>query len=124
MKIEARAIRDNPWWVAEFAIEGREYGTQARRLDLLEGMIRDAAALMTGRAKDSFDIRLTVEDEYVKQLVSAYQESARIAREAEAVAAASSRRAVRELRARNMSMRDIGKLMGISVQRVSQLAKA
>ena len=56
--IEANAVRDDGWWVAEFSLEGKEFGTQARRLDQLESMIKDAASLMTGEPAEEFDVNI------------------------------------------------------------------
>lgn len=122
--INALATRTNKWWVAEFSIDGREYGTQAHRLDLLEPMILDAAALMTGRDSAEFQVSLTIDAPQYSQPVEAYKRAAHIAREAEAEAAQVSRETVQFLRSQHLPMRDIGALMGISPQRVSQLAKA
>lgn len=122
--IDARAIRDDDWWIAEFNLDGHEYGTQAKRLDLLEGMVKDAAALMSGQPEDSFSVSFVIDMPQYLESVNAYKSAAQRAREADDVAARASRDAVRALREANLSMRDIGTLMGISVQRVSQLAKA
>lgn len=46
--IQAEAVKDGQWWVAEFSLDGRAYGTQARRIDQLQDMVADAAALMSG----------------------------------------------------------------------------
>ncbi len=46
--LDTTVTRDRNWWVAECTFHGKEYGTQARRLDQIEEMVKDAAALITG----------------------------------------------------------------------------
>ncbi|MDD7464622.1 MAG: hypothetical protein PUK59_00010 [Actinomycetaceae bacterium] len=123
-RINATAIRDGSWWIAEFTLNGREYGTQAKRLDQLESMVKDAAALMSGEPEDSFSVSFVIDMPQYMDAVNAYKEAAMRAREADEAAAQASRAAVRMLRDTQLPMRDIGTLMGISAQRVSQLARA
>ena len=59
--IDTTVTRDGNWWVAEFTLNGKEYGTQARRLDQIEEMVKDAAALITGDSLDSFAVNVTVD---------------------------------------------------------------
>ncbi|MEW6862690.1 hypothetical protein [Trueperella pyogenes] len=56
--IKATATHAGRWWIGEFTIDGREYGTQARRLDQLEAMIKDAASLMTNEEPDTFTVAI------------------------------------------------------------------
>lgn len=121
--IKATATHSDGWWVAEFSIDGRTYGTQAKRIDKLEDMIFDAATLMTGQPETEFEIELEMAVPQFKSLVDEYRARAEDASRAEQVASETSRRTVKALRKANLSMRDIGALMGISPQRVSQLAK-
>lgn len=37
--IKATAQRDGKWWVIDFAVDGQDYSTQARRLDQVEAMV-------------------------------------------------------------------------------------
>ncbi len=57
--IQAQAVKDGKWWVASFNLDGRNYGTQARRIDQLQDMVADAASLMTGVEKVDFDVAVT-----------------------------------------------------------------
>ena len=59
--LDTTVTRDGDWWGAEFTLHGKEYGTQARRLDQIEEMVKDAAALITGESLDSFTVNITVE---------------------------------------------------------------
>lgn len=122
MNVTAMAQRTGSWW----AIEVPEYPgvfTQARRLDLVPAMVRDAVAAMTGI--DSSDIVVQV-----VPLVPDMDEVVRDAREAKAAAevaqAAASeklRSAARRLVERDLTVRDAGELLGVSPQRISQLVK-
>lgn len=117
------AVRDGKWWVAEFEVEGHPYGTQARRLDQLEGMVRDAASLMTGKPAAEFNVDINAQG-IPGEVVENYRKAAQKASAAEARLSAASRQAVSTLTGAGLSMRDVGALMGLSTQRVSQLAKA
>lgn len=123
-KINATATRHNGWWVAEFAINGKEYGTQAKRLDLLDHMIRDAASLMTGTSQDAFEINIEISGLQNPELIDAYKTASLNAKKAEEQLSTTSRKAIKTLTASGLSMRDIGTIMGISMQRVSQLANS
>lgn len=122
--IRVSAVRDDGWWVGTFTLDGREMGTQARRLDQLEAMVLDAAALMTDRPESDFTALVKVEDPRYADLVDEYRARAEVAAEAEALAARTSRETVAALREDGLPMRDVARLMGISTQRVSQLAHA
>lgn len=120
--LDVSAVRDDGWWVGTFTLDGREMGTQARRLDQLEAMVVDTAALMTGRPESDFTAAVTVEDQRYVDLVDEYRARAAAAAAAEAAAARTSRETVAALRESGLPMRDVAHLMGISTQRVSQLA--
>ena len=122
--IRVSAVRDEGWWVGTFTVDGREMGTQARRLDQLEAMVLDAAALMTDRPESDFTALVEVEDQRYADLVDEYRARAEAAAEAEALAARTSRETVAALREDGLPMREVARLMGISTQRVSQLAHA
>ena len=124
MKLTAKAERSGGWWAVEVPEVPGLY-TQAKRLDQVEGMVRDAAALLTGRPEDSFEITIepqvpevvAVTLEHSHQLTD---EAARLQREA----AEEARRAARLMQAEGMTVRDIGQVMGVSFQRVSQILAA
>lgn len=115
------AHRDGSWW----AISVRELDnvfTQARRLDRVEYMARDAISLLFEVPPDSFDIEViqnldppTQEQlEDVKALREAVVEWRRRWKE-------TTSETVRSLAASGYAQRDIGRLVGISHQRVAQL---
>ena len=115
------AERDGAWWI----ISVRELDnvfSQARRLDRVEYMARDAIALMLEVPPDSFDIAViqnldppTLEQlERVKEIREAVATWRRRSSE-------TTRETVRSLAASGYPQRDIGRLVGISHQRVAQL---
>lgn len=71
--IQAAVTRDGQWWAADFTVDGREYGTQARSLSAVREMVADAAALMTDRPASAFAVSLVPADREVIALVSLYR---------------------------------------------------
>ena len=124
MNIEAQAIRDGKWWIAFFEIDGRQHGTQAKSLKGLEYMVKDAAALLTEKSPDSFSVTICLKDSRIAGLVAGYSAASAAEAAANKELASASREAVKVMRGKNMSMEDIGTLLGITKGRVSQLAKA
>ena len=124
MNIEAQAIRDGKWWIAFFEIDGRQHGTQAKSLKRLEYMVKDAAALLTEKSPESFNVTIRLKDSRLAGLVAGYSAASAAEAAASKELASASREAVKVMRGKNMSMEDIGTLLGITKGRVSQLAKA
>ncbi|MDO4899818.1 hypothetical protein [Actinomyces sp.] len=122
-RIEATAQYCDGWWAVEFTLQGHEYSTQARRLDEVVPMVADAAALMTGQPADDFEVRYKVSNADYVEAVEQYKAAAQASARASATAATASRHAVTLLRADGLPLRDIATLMGVSTQRVSQLAR-
>ena len=97
--------------------------TQSRSLADAEAMARDYIALDLEVPEDSFDVRITPEvgggvDERIKRTRDEISAAAR----AQSKAAESSRVLVGELRELGLSGKDMAAVLGISPQRVSQLA--
>ena len=97
--------------------------TQSRSLAEAEEMARDYVALALDVPEDSFEVRVTPEvgggvDEKVKRT----REEIRAAARAQSKAAESSRALVSELRELGLSGKDTAAVLGITPQRVSQLA--
>ncbi len=116
--------RVGDWWAIDVPEVPRLH-TQARRLDQVEEMARDAIALLLDIPDDSFDVvvqpvlpkRLKIEVERVRRL----REEAE-ARQREATFA--STKAVADLASiGHLTVRDIGRILGISHQRVDQLGR-
>ncbi|WP_194949819.1 hypothetical protein [Actinomyces trachealis] len=120
--IQATVQRDGKWWVVDFTIDGHEYATQVRQLDQAEAMVKDAAALMTDRSEDTFTVTVDVNAPDYLEVVEDYRAAATAANKAAEAAQGASRAAVTRLRAAGLPVRDVATLMGVSPQRVSQLA--
>lgn len=117
----AKAVRAGAWWAIEVPeVEGTF--TQARRLDQVENVAREAVALMLDVAQDSFDISVEYD---VPAQWAALLESLKAAQDAQAAAEYAVSMALRQVAAslhnEGLPMRDVGALMGRSTQRISQL---
>lgn len=115
------AERSGDWWAISVP-EIRGVFTQAKRLEQVEGMARDAVALMLDVPAESFDLELephvaSAIDVTVDEAVAASQR----AREAAADASQAMRVAAQAAAAEGLTVRDIGVLLHVSAQRVSQL---
>jgi hypothetical protein len=117
-----RAYRSGDWWAIEIP-EVRGIFSQARRLDGVEFMARDAIAVNFEVAPDSFDVEIRPDlgDADLDRLMRVVRDERARAAEAAERAAAGTEVAVRRLSERGYPIRDIGALLGISFQRVAQL---
>lgn len=113
--------RDGRWWMVHIP-ELNEL-TQARRVSEVARMAQEVIALHTGTPVDkvSVDIAIAVEDLAVSDLVRAALDHRKRAEDLERQALAESQSLARALVSRDVPMRDIGELLGISHQRVHQL---
>ncbi len=119
------AARAGRWWTVNVR-ELSAVHTQARRLDMVESMAREAIALALRTPQDSFDIAMQTDLASLGSLRTPVEEalSARNASErAQEHASASMRRAVQEIRSAGYSARDAGMLLGLSNQRISQIER-
>jgi predicted RNase H-like HicB family nuclease len=100
--------------------------SQARRLDQVESMAREAIALLLGAGEDAFDVTVQPDLSSLGSLKDSIEEALR-AREAaelaQSKASAAVRHAVREIRDSGYTSRDTGMLLGVTNQRISQLEK-
>lgn len=110
--------RSGAWWAISIP-EIKGLHTQVRRLDQAADMARDAIALM-------LDVDpATVEVEVVPEVPAPVEDALaarRAAREAERAAEARTAAAVRQLLDEGYTIRDIGRMLGLSPQRISQIA--
>ncbi len=115
-------VRSGNWWAITVPeLDG--VFTQARRLDQVEARAREAIALLLDVAEGEIgqlDVVVTPPDA-VAALLGEMQESEATATEASERAAALRRQVAQQLRADGFPVRDIGRLTGISHQRVSQI---
>lgn len=119
-QIKATATRDGKWWIADFAIDGKEYGTQGKTLEKLEAMVKDAASLMTGKPGTQFTVDFEIAGLDQERILN-YRQASKEAKQAEEKLSLASRRAASSLIGAGLTLRDVGKIMNISFQRVSQL---
>lgn len=121
MNVTAVAERSGNWWAVEVP-EIHGLFTQARRLDQIDGMVRDAASMLGHEvATVTVDPKLSEQDErMIDELLTARRE----ATEARAKASELTANAVGLLRGQGMTVRDVADIIGITPQRVSALANA
>ncbi len=116
---QARVERDGAWWY--IFVEDIGHSTQARRLDQVEGMVRDLVALVEDVPADGFDVDIAVR---LGDAQSAVDDAVAARRSAEATHRAAldaTRAAAIALRESGLPLRDIGVLLGLTHQRISQL---
>lgn len=120
---EVDVTRDGGYWVIR--VPEVERTTQARTLEDLDAMARDLVSIMTDAEPDAFDLDIVVKVppaalEHL-ELSMNYRE---IASDANAKGAEEMRLAVRELvQGAGFTVRDVSRLLGVSHQRVHQLAQ-
>jgi len=113
--------RSGGWW-AIMIPEVPGAFTQARRLDQVESMASDVIALMLGVPEDSFGIHLApVLDDRAQKVLEQADKAKGAAQDAQREAVAAMSMAARTLVREGLTVRDAGRLLGVSFQRVSQL---
>lgn len=117
----ARCARSGGWWAISVP-EVRGVHTQARRLEQAEAMVREAIALVLDVAEDSFDVALAPElPPELEQAIAAMGRSKQEAAAAQKAAAEAAAATARALVGAGLTVRDAGRVLGISYQRVAQL---
>lgn len=118
-RVTATATRSGGWWAVEVPEVPGAF-TQARRLTQIPAMAADAVEMLTGEhvEVEVVPILPTAERQHLEE----WRKVSRQAAELTGQAARDSRALVAQLRAEGLSVRDIGELLGVSSQRVSQLA--
>jgi predicted RNase H-like HicB family nuclease len=117
------ALKRGGWWLLT-SPDAPGAVSQVRTLGQAEEHAREAIAFVLGVAEDSFE--LTVVPELPKTLQAKVSRAKQGIRDLEALqreAGAMSREAVQELAAAGFKGREIAVVLGVSPQRVSQLAK-
>ncbi|MCL2803902.1 MAG: hypothetical protein FWD29_08155 [Micrococcales bacterium] len=124
MNLTAKCYRGEGWWGIEI-VELPNVFSQARRLDQVEAMAREAAAMYTGNSTASFSVtvapQLSSED---ATAIATASERKRAALVANRSAAEANRLAARRLADQGMTVRDVGTLLGVSYQRAQKLLAA
>ncbi len=115
-------VRSGGWWAITVpALDG--VFSQAKRLDQVEDRAREAISLMLDVDEDDvgdLDVVVTPPAR-VADLLGALEASVAAADEATRAAVAARREIAELLRAEGLPLRDVGELIGVSHQRVSQL---
>lgn len=127
-RYSARCVRSGNGWAIEVpdVREGnrvRTIHTRTRRLDQVEHMARDALSVVLEKSPDSFDIEvIPVIDEELAAEVARARALRQGAEDAQRQAMEAVRTAARDLDAVcHLPLRDVGYLLDLSFQRVSQL---
>lgn len=119
MQVTAIATRSGGWWAIEVP-ELPGLFTQARRLDQIPDVVADAAQMLTG---DDVDVAVkAILPDDLQVTVERVRAQASEAQAAQRRAAEDVRALVSRLRTQGLSVRDVGTVLGVSPQRVSQLA--
>ena len=116
------AIRSGGWWAITVpSLDG--VFSQAKRLDQVENRAREAISLMLAIDENdvgALDIVVTP-PAGAAELLRVLEVSVAAADEATRLAVATRREVAELLRAEGLPLRDVGELIGVSHQRVSQL---
>ena len=115
-------VRSGAWWAITVPdLDG--VFSQTKRLDQVEGAAREAISLMLNVDEGEIgSLDVVVTPPYgVAGLLETHQASVSAADEAARAAVDLRREAVEMLRAKGLPLRDVGALIGVSHQRVSQI---
>lgn len=124
MKVTAKVTRAGDWWAVEVP-EVPGVFTQVRRLDQVAAQVTDAITLMTGEADVDVDLDVRLPAHDLTQRIADLHQAASEAARAQEHVSREMRALVSELRDRDdLTVRDVGVLLGVSPQRVSQLANS
>lgn len=114
------ATRSGDWWAIEAEHNGQPIYTQAKRLDQVEALVRDAfATLGVDTSEEPMELVPVIES---FAIADAARSASREAAAAAKAASESMRHAIARLQADGLTVRDVAALLDISPQRVSQLA--
>ena len=120
----ATAERDGSWWAIR-VVELPGVFSQARRLDRVEYMARDAISLLLEVEPGSFDIVVREHlDARTRRAVEEAVQARSDALRQQRLAASKSRDAAIALKRQGLPQRDIGRLLKLSHQRVAQLLES
>jgi hypothetical protein len=124
MRVTATATRTGQWWAIEVPDVAGGLHTQARRLDQIASAVADAVALVADVSPDTIEVVVIPKvPQADAELIEAARDASLEAASAAERASRLSRQVVEQLRAEGMTVRDVGGLLGVSPQRVSQLVE-
>lgn len=117
----ARTTRSGNWWAIQIDELDGVY-SQARRLEQVEDMARDAIAATLDVAPGSFAVTVIPElPAKVQAILDDVRASREAAKRASELASMKAREAARILHEEGMPLRDVGRVLGVSHQRAHQL---
>jgi DNA-binding CsgD family transcriptional regulator len=118
------ALREGRWWLLR--VPELDIVTQTRRLARAEQTARDLIATWLGADPGSLDVEVVpaVGDEVTDRLIGEAVEARASAARQSSRAMALTDQAVHRLVAKGVPLRDVGEMLGISHQRVAQLARS
>lgn len=115
-------VKDEGWWIMHARIPRTIIYSQAKCINDIEPMIRDAIAGVLDVGPESFAIELTFDlDSDVLDQVTRAREASAAAAEVQERASRESRAAVQALRNEGLTLKEAGYFLGVSPQRVAQL---
>ena len=115
-------VRDDGWWIMHARIPKTIIYSQAKRINDVEPMIRDAIAGVLDVDSKSFALKLTFDlDAEVLEQVNRAREVSLEAAEVQERASRESRAAVQALREEGLTLKEAGYFLGVTPQRVAQL---
>jgi len=116
------ATRQDGWWAVRADVPQAVVWTQTKRLDQVEDMSREAIALALDVPVSAIDVEVEFDiPEDLLDLVEAAQTMSAVATRSQVLSTRMNHAVAGALRTRGFSVRDIGMIMGVSAQRVSQL---
>lgn len=118
--VTARVTRSDGWWaISVDEIPG--LFTQARRLDQVADMVRDAASLL-GVGVGTVEVQ-PVLDSDSQRMLEELEAARKEAEEKQRISSGLTREVIRRFRDEGLTLRDIASLVGLSQQRVAVLSK-
>lgn len=116
------ATRQDGWWSVRADVPQAVVWTQTKRLDQVEDMSREAIAVALDVAESTIDVEVEFDiPADLLDLVEAAQTMSVVAARSQVLSTRMNHALAGALRNRGFSVRDIGMIMGVSAQRVSQL---
>lgn len=118
--VTARVTRSDGWWaISVDEIPG--LFTQARRLDQVADMVRDAASLL-GVDVGTVEVA-PILDSDSQRMLEELEVARKEAEEKQRISSGLTREVIRRFRDEGLTLRDIASLVGLSQQRVAVLSK-
>jgi hypothetical protein len=123
MKYDITVTREGRWWMVE--VPALDLLTQARRVSEIETMAREIIAVTRDVKMSDVEVDITafiVDGVDMLTVINDVRAKRDAAEAAERAAGEAMRDAVRALTSHSAPVRDVGELLGVSHQRVSQLS--